>query len=160
MLKGVILSLLLTLSVTTARLVPGGPKPLLGKLSRGVTEGRGRSLDRPSSRQLHVEESYLSLAQISLATALQLSGGGSGGKKALEIQKAFRAKVARLKSTRIAPSQNEDGASIPNEIFNLVKSIVGAGVLGLPAGMSSTTGGHVLRFLSNFSCSSYDLLPC
>jgi hypothetical protein len=28
----------------------------------------------------------------------------------------------------------DDGASMPNEIFNLVKSIVGAGVLGLPAG--------------------------
>ncbi len=28
----------------------------------------------------------------------------------------------------------DEGASIPTEIFNLVKSIVGAGVLGLPAG--------------------------
>jgi amino acid permease len=32
---------------------------------------------------------------------------------------------------------NEDGATIPNEVFNLVKSIVGAGVLGLPAGIAA-----------------------
>ena len=32
-------------------------------------------------------------------------------------------------------SNNTGGtASIPNEVFNLVKSIVGAGVLSLPAG--------------------------
>ena len=29
---------------------------------------------------------------------------------------------------------NPDGASIPNEVFNLVKAIVGVGVLSLPAG--------------------------
>jgi amino acid permease len=28
-------------------------------------------------------------------------------------------------------------ASIPNEVFNVIKSIVGAGVLGLPAGIAS-----------------------
>mmetsp|Transcript_19592 Transcript_19592/g.29062 ORF Transcript_19592/g.29062 Transcript_19592/m.29062 type:complete len:469 (-) Transcript_19592:1135-2541(-) len=33
-------------------------------------------------------------------------------------------------------SSNE-GATIPNEIFNLVKSIVGAGILGLPAGIAA-----------------------
>ena len=33
-------------------------------------------------------------------------------------------------------AQDEEGtATIPNEVFNLVKSIVGAGVLSLPAGM-------------------------
>jgi hypothetical protein len=31
-------------------------------------------------------------------------------------------------------------ASIPNEIFNLVKSIVGAGVLSLPAGKGFALG--------------------
>jgi hypothetical protein len=34
-------------------------------------------------------------------------------------------------------AQDDEGtATIPNEVFNLVKSIVGAGVLSLPAGMS------------------------
>lgn len=33
----------------------------------------------------------------------------------------------------------EGTATIPDEVFNLVKSIVGAGVLSLPAGETSTT---------------------
>lgn len=32
---------------------------------------------------------------------------------------------------------NDNGASIPNEVFNLVKNIVGAGVLSLPAGVAA-----------------------
>jgi amino acid permease len=32
---------------------------------------------------------------------------------------------------------NKEGASVSNEVFNLVKSIVGAGVLGLPAGIAA-----------------------
>ena len=32
---------------------------------------------------------------------------------------------------------NPDGASIPNEVFNLVKAIVGVGVLSLPAGVAA-----------------------
>ena len=32
---------------------------------------------------------------------------------------------------------SSEGATIPNEIFNLVKSILGAGVLGLPAGVAA-----------------------
>ena len=31
----------------------------------------------------------------------------------------------------------DDGATIPNEVFNLVKGIVGAGVLSLPAGVAA-----------------------
>lgn len=37
-----------------------------------------------------------------------------------------------------APTTTSGGtASIPNEVFNLVKSIVGAGVLSLPAGIAA-----------------------
>ena len=39
-------------------------------------------------------------------------------------------------SDATATSEGGGTASIPNEIFNLVKSIVGAGVLSLPAGES------------------------
>ena len=35
------------------------------------------------------------------------------------------------------PSTGTGTATIPNEIFNLVKSIVGAGVLSLPAGIAA-----------------------
>mmetsp|Transcript_40319 Transcript_40319/g.59256 ORF Transcript_40319/g.59256 Transcript_40319/m.59256 type:complete len:488 (+) Transcript_40319:83-1546(+) len=36
-----------------------------------------------------------------------------------------------------ATNENEGTATIPNEVFNLVKSIVGAGVLSLPAGIAA-----------------------
>jgi len=36
-----------------------------------------------------------------------------------------------------ATTNSNEGATIPNEIFNLVKSIVGSGVLGLPAGIAA-----------------------
>ena len=49
-------------------------------------------------------------------TALEMSGGGEGGEAAIST---------------------EGTATIPDEIFNLVKSIVGAGVLSLPAGAYS-----------------------
>lgn len=37
----------------------------------------------------------------------------------------------------VAKVNNPDGASIPNEVFNLVKGIVGVGVLSLPAGIAA-----------------------
>lgn len=37
-------------------------------------------------------------------------------------------------SADVSSSSGTGTASIPNEIFNLVKSIVGAGVLSIPAG--------------------------
>jgi hypothetical protein len=43
--------------------------------------------------------------------------------------------AAPLKRSRGIP--NPDGASIPNEVFNLVKAIVGVGVLSLPAGVAA-----------------------
>ena len=52
-----------------------------------------------------------------------------------------RSKNTRLLSEAIAetPRGGESGgtATIPNEVFNLIKSIVGAGVLSLPAGKLS-----------------------
>jgi hypothetical protein len=50
---------------------------------------------------------------VAATSALQMSGGGGGGGDAVST---------------------EGTATIPDEVFNLVKSIVGAGVLSLPAG--------------------------
>lgn len=49
-------------------------------------------------------------------SALEMSGGGGGGGGGGEAVSA------------------EGTSTIPDEVFNLVKSIVGAGVLSLPAG--------------------------
>lgn len=64
---------------------------------------------------------------------------------------SFTAKTSRTSSSRLGndaasaidlprgggsdkKSQGGGTATIPNEVFNLIKSIVGAGVLSLPAG--------------------------
>lgn len=49
---------------------------------------------------------------VAVTSALRMSGGGGGGEAV----------------------STEGTATIPDEVFNLVKSIVGAGVLSLPAG--------------------------
>ena len=54
-------------------------------------------------------------------------------------------KVILGKKPEEAPKVSGGSASVPNEIFNLVKSIVGAGVLGLPAGIAAFgTSGEAL----------------
>jgi hypothetical protein len=65
---------------------------------------------------------------VGLATFAAFLGG-----KALNSEiKPERALVEAL--TKIA---NPDGATIPSEVFNLVKAIVGVGVLSLPAGVAA-----------------------
>ena len=46
--------------------------------------------------------------------------------------------VGSKSSSQLSKSTSGGTATVPNEIFNLIKSIVGAGVLSLPAGTSST----------------------
>lgn len=47
------------------------------------------------------------------------------------------AKKRRQTSPSIPKSTTKTGATIPNEVFNLVKAIVGVGVLSLPAGVAA-----------------------
>jgi hypothetical protein len=55
-----------------------------------------------------------------------------GGAKQISVPKNAKTQVAKAKIPDFKPSTT--GASIPNEVFNLVKAIVGVGVLSLPAG--------------------------
>ncbi len=65
-------------------------------------------------------------------------GGASIGKGKYYVKKSGNPPSPRIAvPTPTSLKQSTDGASIPNMIFNLVKSIVGAGVLGLPAGVAT-----------------------
>jgi amino acid permease len=59
----------------------------------------------------------------------EVRGGGGGGG-------ANKSQIARPNSAAASES-GEGTATIPNEVFNLVKSIVGAGVLSLPYGVAA-----------------------
>lgn len=54
--------------------------------------------------------------------------------KAVSVRGGGRNAPGKAKIQPVEPSA--DGASIPAEVFNLVKTIVGVGVLSLPAGAS------------------------
>jgi len=55
-----------------------------------------------------------------------------------ELQKIFDAKVKQYQAGIPPPPTNVgSGATISNEVFNLVKGIVGVGVLSLPAGIAA-----------------------
>lgn len=81
-----------------------------------------------------------------LATALQLARGGAVAARG--ISDRFRKKkpppaVAVVVTSKpintndLAPAPPAGTATISNETFNIIKSIVGAGVLGLPAGIAA-----------------------
>lgn len=55
-----------------------------------------------------------------------VTGGARFGRKGRGAKAVVKRKIS-----------NPDGASIPNEVFNLVKGIVGVGVLSLPAGIAA-----------------------
>jgi Transmembrane amino acid transporter protein len=59
-------------------------------------------------------------------------------KAVLQVRGGAKASIKDAKKAVKAPAiSNPDGASIPNEVFNLVKAIVGVGVLSLPAGIAA-----------------------
>jgi hypothetical protein len=80
--------------------------------------------------------------------AVGVDGFSAGAPKAVVSPKGPARKQIKNSSTKLyeataaavpAPGSSGGGtATISNEIFNLVKGIVGAGVLSLPAGMCSS----------------------
>lgn len=67
-----------------------------------------------------------------------LRGGGRGGGAFQQSNGRLIAK-SQKPSTRLAAvdRSEEGGTTIPNEVMNLVKSILGAGVVGIPAGIAA-----------------------
>jgi hypothetical protein len=83
------------------------------------------------TRRIHPPPAAATTTATTLPLLLSLRGGGG---PAIRAPWNKSAKSSAVK----APSSIGGGtATIPNEIFNLVKAIVGVGVLSLPAGTSS-----------------------
>ena len=70
---------------------------------------------------------------VAATSALQMSGGGGGD-----------------------AVSTEGTATIPDEVFNLVKSIVGAGVLSLPAGEYQSTYPYNIILFPLYHCELYN----
>jgi hypothetical protein len=79
--------------------------------------------------------SFVPLGQVTSAYKIESAVKATLVKEALDIRggaKKATTQVTKSKIPDFKPSTT--GASIPNEVFNLVKAIVGVGVLSLPAG--------------------------
>ena len=63
--------------------------------------------------------------------------------KAVKNKQVVVKKAAKTAATKIGAKQS--GASIPNEVFNLIKGIVGVGVLSLPAGARTFCTSNVVQ---------------
>ena len=82
---------------------------------------------------------------VGVATAFATVGGKAlAGEQKLEMAliEALRKPIVAVRPTSggsasMSVATTTEGASIPNEVFNLVKGIVGVGVLSLPAGVAA-----------------------
>lgn len=106
------------------------PAPRETSSKRGVSESKDKAPNSLSK----------AILGIGAAVAVAAIGGGLLGgevKPELALVEAIKKPIVIVKKEepRVVPSQ--EGASIPNEVFNLVKAIVGVGVLSLPAGVAA-----------------------
>jgi amino acid permease len=118
--KSLLLLLLsLVLAASAARSGTAAPAIFRKRTSRPV--------DRPTSLHLVVD-------------SIPRGGAAATAKNPLKQARTKKTAVPSTKATPAAPAPvaaTADGASIPSHVFNLIKSIVGAGVLGLPAGIAA-----------------------
>lgn len=82
-----------------------------------------------------VATSYKIESTVAKATLVKDALDVRGGARQIAAAKKAKTLVTKSKIPDFKPSTT--GASIPNEVFNLVKAIVGVGVLSLPAGASA-----------------------
>jgi len=116
-----------------------GEPPLYPPMTR--TDADGRAL--PAAHFLTVS-CVTMMARRSLATLVLLlvacvveAKPYYSPRSPLVVPRGGGAKKAPKKVVNKQPVVTTEGASIPNEVFNLVKGIVGVGVLSLPAGVAA-----------------------
>lgn len=148
--KQLLFASLLLLSAASAEIIPKKSWPVIGYeafhkkkgTSKAVVKGKGsttatKRVDPPSP-------ATKALLGVGVATAVAAIGGNAlAGEQRPELAlvQAMRKPIVAMKPPFRADSApaatTTEGASIPNEVFNLVKGIVGVGVLSLPAGVAA-----------------------
>jgi hypothetical protein len=150
-------TLWLALSVS-AEIIPKKSWPVIGyetfnkkKVTKKDLTAKGGVVRRQDSKSATTQTSGVTKTFIGVGIAAVIAT--LGGKALAEGERPERALVEALnkpivavRSTTAAALKNSrssmapittEGASIPNEVFNLVKGIVGVGVLSLPAGVAA-----------------------
>lgn len=150
-------TLWLVLTVS-AEIIPKKSWPVIGyetfnkkKVTKKDLTAKGGVVRRQDSKSATTQTSGVTKTFIGVGIAAVIAT--LGGKALAEGERPERALVEALnkpivavRSTTAAALKNSrssmapittEGASIPNEVFNLVKGIVGVGVLSLPAGVAA-----------------------
>jgi len=150
-------TLWLVLSVS-AEIIPKKSWPVIGyetfnkkKVTKKDLTAEGGIVRRQDSKSATTQTSGVTKTFIGVGIAAIFAT--LGGKALAEGERPERALIEALskpivavRSTSTAALKNSrasmapittEGASIPNEVFNLVKGIVGVGVLSLPAGVAA-----------------------
>eukprot|EP00535_Pseudo-nitzschia_heimii_P009783 CAMPEP_0197190764 /NCGR_PEP_ID=MMETSP1423-20130617/22251_1 /TAXON_ID=476441 /ORGANISM="Pseudo-nitzschia heimii, Strain UNC1101" /LENGTH=542 /DNA_ID=CAMNT_0042643221 /DNA_START=97 /DNA_END=1725 /DNA_ORIENTATION=- len=152
-----VLATLWLVSSASAEFIPKKSWPVIGyeafhkkkELSKAKVKGDGVST-ADTSRQISATSSGPSAVTkafvgVGVATAFATVGGKAlAGEQRLEkaLVEALRKPIVAVRpsserTASVSVATTTEGASIPNEVFNLVKGIVGVGVLSLPAGVAA-----------------------
>jgi amino acid permease len=91
----------------------------------------------PSNMQLSSALCACFLVSLLCLSTTDASRNAGVSQAKISMDRHHRVILPRAGAVVTKKAPDTEGASIPNEIFNLVKSIVGAGVFGLPAGIAA-----------------------
>ena len=111
--------------------------------SKAVANSNGSSTSATSSRKSTTSGGSSGIGKAFVSVGVASAFAAVGGKALAGEQRPEMALVEALRKPVIAVTKqpatisNPEGASIPSEVFNLVKGIVGVGVLSLPAGVAA-----------------------
>jgi len=145
-----IVATLLLVSSASAEIIPKKSWPVIGYEAFNKKKGTAKAIvknnDSSAAKSTASGGSNgvtRAFVGVGVATAFAAVGGKAlGGEQRPEMAlvEALRKPVEALCKpvVAVAPAKlTTEGASIPNEVFNLVKGIVGVGVLSLPAGVAA-----------------------
>jgi hypothetical protein len=150
-------TLWLVLSVS-AEIIPKKSWPVIGyetfnkrKVTKKDLTAEGGVVRRQDSKSATTQTSGVkkTFIGVGIAAIFATLGGkalAEGERPQRALVEALNKPIVAVRSTTTAALKNShpnmapittEGASIPNEVFNLVKGIVGVGVLSLPAGVAA-----------------------
>ena len=144
-------------SSASAEIIPKKSWPVIGYeafnkkkgTSKAVVKGNDASATTPTTRRSTTSDRPNSVTKAVVGVGVAAAFAAVGGKALAgehrperSLVEAMSKPVVAMRTTNggaaAAPAATTtEGASIPNEVFNLVKGIVGVGVLSLPAGVAA-----------------------
>jgi hypothetical protein len=138
-----IVATLLLISSASAEIIPKKSWPVIGYEAFNKKKGTAKAIVKnndSSAAKSTASGGSNGVTRAFVGVGVATAFAAVGGKALAGEQRPEMALVEALRKPvmAVAPAKpTTEGASIPNEVFNLVKGIVGVGVLSLPAGVAA-----------------------